>query len=152
MPIFAFSCGLRRVTLRCPYDSTTFYDLRSLYDFVIVCTITNLTNRKTVARRHVVRRVPYGDLTMIVRSPHDFCMIVWGQKSCSDRRVSPRVMPSRLHLPRLLYDFSVCDFPYDILDIVGVNGQCVCLKFMRASYDFLFWLSSMFRVRTVRRS
>ena len=41
MPIFAFSCGLRRVTLRCPYDSTTSYDLRSLYDFVIVCIITN---------------------------------------------------------------------------------------------------------------
>ena len=38
MPIFAFSCGLRRVTLRCLYDSTTSYDLRSLYDFLIVCT------------------------------------------------------------------------------------------------------------------
>ena len=41
MPFFAFSCGLRRVTLRCPYDSTTSYDLRSLYDFVIVSAITN---------------------------------------------------------------------------------------------------------------
>ena len=41
MPFYAFSCGLRRVTLRCPYDSTTSYDLRSLYDLVIVCTITN---------------------------------------------------------------------------------------------------------------
>ena len=55
MPIFAFWCGLRRVTLRCPDDSTTSYDLRSLYDFVIVCTIANFKNRKTVARRHVVR-------------------------------------------------------------------------------------------------
>ena len=41
MPIFAFACDLRRVILRCPYDSTTSYDLRSLYDFVIVCAITN---------------------------------------------------------------------------------------------------------------
>ena len=32
MPFFAFSCGLRRLTS---------YDLRSLYDLVIVCTITN---------------------------------------------------------------------------------------------------------------
>ena len=30
MRFFAFSCGLRRVTLRCPYDSTASYDLRSL--------------------------------------------------------------------------------------------------------------------------
>ena len=33
--IFAFSRGLRRVTLRCLYDSTASYDLRSLYDFVV---------------------------------------------------------------------------------------------------------------------
>ena len=31
-------------------------------------------------------------------------------------------MPSWLHVPRSSYDFSVCDFPYDILDIVGDNG------------------------------
>ena len=55
MPIFACSCGLHRIILRCPYDSTTSYDLRSLYDCVIVCTITNIRNRKTVARKHVVR-------------------------------------------------------------------------------------------------
>ena len=53
MPFFAFSFGLRRVTLRCPCDSTTSYDLLSLYYFVIVCTITNFKKRKTVARRHV---------------------------------------------------------------------------------------------------
>ena len=40
MPFFAFSCGPRRVT-RCSYHSTTSYDFRSLYDLVIVCTITN---------------------------------------------------------------------------------------------------------------
>ena len=58
-------------------------------------------------------------------------------------------MPSRLHLPRSLYDFSVCDFPNDILDIVCDNGlRLRCLQFMRASYDFLLWLSSMFRVKT----
>ena len=91
MPFFAFSCGLRRVTLRCPYDSTASYgflrlptasyDLCSLYDFVVVCTFTNFKHRKTVARRHVVGstivRAPYGNPAMIVRSPHDF-MIIWG--------------------------------------------------------------------------
>ena len=61
------------------------------------------------------------------------------------------VMPSRLYLPRSLYDFSVCDFAYDILDIVSDNGlRGRCLQFNRASNDFLYWLSSMFRVRTVR--
>ena len=55
MQIFAFSCGLGRVTIRCPYDSTTSYDLSSLFEFVIVCTITNFKNCKTVARRHVIR-------------------------------------------------------------------------------------------------
>ena len=93
MPFFAFSCGLRRVTLQCPYDSTVSYgflrlptasyDLRSLYDFVVVCTFTNFKNRKTVARRHVVGsiivRAPYGNPAMIVRSPHDF-MIIGGRK------------------------------------------------------------------------
>ena len=89
---------------------------------------------------------------MIVRSPHDFCMIVLAQKSYSEG-CPQGVMPSRLHFPRSLFDFSVCDFPYDILDIVGDNGlRRRCLKLMRVSYDFLFWLSSMFRVRTVRRS
>ena len=93
---------------------------------------------------------------MIVRSPRDFCMIVWGQKLYSDRRESTRghvYLSTRLHLPRSLYNFSVCDFSYDSLDIVDDNGlRRRCLQFMRASYDFLFWLSSMFRVRTVRRS
>ena len=94
MPFFAFSCGLRKLTLRCPYDSTASYgflrlpttasyDLRSLYDFVVVCTFTNFKNRKTVARRHVVGsiivRAPYGNTAMIVRSPHGF-MIIWGLK------------------------------------------------------------------------
>ena len=55
MQIFAFPCSLRRVILRCHYDSTTSYDLHCLYDFVIVCTITNFKNRKTVARGHAVR-------------------------------------------------------------------------------------------------
>ena len=63
MPFFAFSCGLRRVTIRCPYDSTASYgflrlptasyDLRSLYDFVVVCTFTNFKSRKTVALKLV---------------------------------------------------------------------------------------------------
>ena len=93
MPFFAFSCGLRRVILRCSYDSTASYGflrlptasyhLRSLYDFVVVCTFTNFKNRKTVARRHVVGsiivRAPYGNPAMIVRSPHGF-MTIWGLK------------------------------------------------------------------------
>ena len=32
------------------------------------------------------------------------------------------VKPSRLHLPRSSYDFLVCDFPYDFLDIAGDRG------------------------------
>ena len=87
MSIFAFSCGLRRVTLRCPYDSTASYDLRSLYDFVVVCTFTNFKNRKTVARRHVVGRIivraPYERPAMIVRSPHGFMMTARNRKDSS---------------------------------------------------------------------
>ena len=81
------------MTLRCPYDSsasygflrlpTASYDLRSLYDLVVVCTFTNFKNRKTIVRRHVVGsiivRAPYGNPAMIVRSPHGF-MIIWGLK------------------------------------------------------------------------
>ena len=63
------------------------------------------------------------------------------------------VMHIRLDLPRSLYDVSVCDFLYDILDMIGDYWlRLRCLQFMRASYDFLFWLSSMFRVITIRRS
>ena len=90
MPIFAFSCGLHRMPLRRPYDSTTSYDLRSLYDFVIVRNITNFKNRKTVDTSYVIIWAPHGDPAMIVRLPHDFCMIVLGQKSYSDRRESAR--------------------------------------------------------------
>ena len=85
MPIFAFSCGLPRVILRCPYDSTTSCDLRSLYDFVIVCTITNFKNRKTVARRHAVRhhtgavRRPCDDRAVTSRFLYDTLGILWGQ-------------------------------------------------------------------------
>ena len=84
MPIFAFSCGLHRVTLQCPYDSTDSYNLCSLYNFV--CTFTNFClhfykffkNPKTEARRHVVGSIlqaPYsidGNPAMIVWSPHGF--------------------------------------------------------------------------------
>ena len=67
MSIFAFSCGLHKVTLRIPNDSTTSYDLHCLYDFVIVCTITILKkNRKTIARRHAV-----GHRTGAVQRPCD---------------------------------------------------------------------------------
>ena len=51
----------------------------------------------------------------------------------------------RLHLPRSSYDLSVCDFLYDIVDIVGDRGlRRVYLPFIWASYDFLLWLSSTF--------
>ena len=54
------------------------------------------------------------------------------------------VMPIRLHLPRSLYDFSVCDFSYDILDIMVDNWlRHRCSQFMRASYYFLLWHSSI---------
>ena len=91
MPTFAFSCGLRRVTLRCPYDSTTFYDLRSIYDLLIVCTITNFKNRNTVARRHVVRhhtgavRRPCDDRTVTLRFLYDSL----GTKICTEIVGSP---------------------------------------------------------------
>ena len=145
-----------RVALRCPYDSTTSYDLRSLYDLVIVCTITNFKNRKTVARRHVVRhhtgavRRPCDNLAVTSR----FLYYSLGTKNRTAIVGSPQgVIPSRLLLPLSLYDFTVCDFPCDILDIVDDNGRRRrCLQFIWASNNFLFWLSSMFRVRTVRRS
>ena len=51
------------------------------------------------------------------------------------------VIIPRLHLPRSSYDFSVCDFPYDSLDIVGDRGlRRLCLQFIWASYDFLICL------------
>ena len=144
------------MTLRCPYVSTTSYDLRSIYDLVIVCTITNFKNCKKVARRHVVRhhtgavRRPCDDRAVTSRFLYDSL----GTKNRTAIVGSPQgVIPSRLHFPRSLYDFSVCDFPCDILDIVGDYGRRRrCLQFMWASNDFLFWLSSLFRVRTVRRS
>ena len=32
------------------------------------------------------------------------------------------IVKPRLHLPRSSYNFSVCDFPYDFLDIAGDRG------------------------------
>ena len=78
------------MTLRCPYDSTTSYDLRSIYDFVIDTTITNFKNRKTVDTSYVIIPAPYGDPAIVVQSPYDFCMIVWEQKSYIDHRESAR--------------------------------------------------------------
>ena len=67
MPIFAFSYGLRRATLRCSYD------LHSLYDFVIISTFTiifkDCTSLWPVDTSLVAS---YGHPAMIVRSPHDF--------------------------------------------------------------------------------
>ena len=105
------------------------------------------TNRKTAARRHVV-----GNRTGVVPRPceHRAVTCLYDNLRDKDRTAvvgRPQgVMPSTLHLPRSFYDFSVCDFPYDTLDIVGDHGLRFrrCLQFIRASYDFLFWLSSMF--------
>ena len=56
------------------------------------------------------------------------------------------VKHSSLHVPRSLCDFLVCD----ILGIVGDNGlRRRCLQFMRALYDFLFWLSSIVRTKEI---
>ena len=65
-------------------------------------------------------------------------MIIWEQKSYSDRREAAGVMPSRLHLPRSLYDFSVRDFPTIFLKIECDHGlRRRCLQFIRASFDFV---------------
>ena len=46
------------------------------------------------------------------------------------------VMP-RLHLLRSSYDLFVCDFPYDIFDIVeGYKLERMCLHCLRSPYDF----------------
>ena len=59
----------------------------------------------------------------------------------------------RLHLPRSSYDFSVCEFLYDFLDIVGDRGQRrLCLQFIRASCDFLICHLSTFSYKNARRS
>ena len=77
------------------------------------------------------------------RAPHAFrSFAFWGFKlfSYSTYGFSQSLLP-RLHLHRSSCDVSVCD----ILDIVGDHGlRRSCLQFIRASYDFLFWLSSMF--------
>ena len=39
MPVFAFSCDLRRVTLRCPYGSTASYDFLRLPTISVASTI-----------------------------------------------------------------------------------------------------------------
>ena len=55
---------LRAASAGSPYDvptilwlTTASYDLCSLYDFVVVCTLQIFTNRKTLACRHVVGAV-----------------------------------------------------------------------------------------------
>ena len=61
----------------------------------------------------------------------------------------------RLHLPRSSYDFSVCDFLYDFLDIVGDRGlRRMCLQFIRASCDFLIcqFCDLTFSYKNARRS
>ena len=59
----------------------------------------------------------------------------------------------RLHLPRSSYDFSVYDFLYDFLEIVGDCGlRRMCLQFIRVSYDFLICLKSTFWFKNARRS
>ena len=100
------------VTLRCPYASTTFYDLRSLYKFVIVCTFTNFKHRKTVAGHcagAVWRLCDDHAITAIVGRPQG-------------------LMPSWLYLPRSLYDFSVRDFLPTIFRHTSqvIKGYDVC--------------------------
>ena len=56
-----------------------------------------------------------------------------------------KLLKPRLHLPRSSYDLSVCDFPYDLLDIVGDRVlRRRCLQFIRTSYNFLICLLSTF--------
>ena len=65
------------------------------------------------------------------------------------------MLKPRLHLPRSSYDFSVCDFLYDFLDIVGDRGlrrTCMCLQFIQASCDFLICHLSTFSYKNARRS
>ena len=59
-----------------------------------------------------------------------------------------RFLKPRLHLPRSSYDFSVCDFLYDFLDIVGDRG----LRRMCLHMFFLICHLSTFSYKNARRS
>ena len=51
--------------------------------------------------------------------------------------------------------FLVCNFPTDFSDIVGeyvLRVRRLLLQYIRASYDFLLWLSSTFLYKTAQRS
>ena len=141
MSIFALSCGLHKVTIRCPFDSTASYDLRSLYDFAIVYAFLQLfKNRKTVpVRRHVVR-APYGDPAMIVQSPHDFYDNFRDKQSCGDRKETARAQSEiegtthghstgsvRFPLKVSGYPTISVRFPYDLRTVLTQNvdaSQC----------------------------
>ena len=67
-PVSSFSCGLRTEAgggREISYGIVRIHGRRSLYDFVIVRSLTKLKNRKPVARRHVV-----GDIAHVAQSPH----------------------------------------------------------------------------------
>ena len=48
---------------------------------------------------------------MIVRSSHDFCMIVWDKKRTAIVGSPQGVIHSRLHVPQSVYDFRSAIFP-----------------------------------------
>ena len=50
-----------------------------------------------------------------------FSALIW-LKTKHGMQTVPSHLKPRLHLPRSSYDFSICDFPYDFLDIVGDRG------------------------------
>ena len=111
------------VTLRCLYASTTSFDLRRLYNFVIVCSFTNFKHRNTVARIHVV-----GHCAGAVRrfcDNHAITAIIGRPQG---------VMPCRLHLPYHCTIFRSAMFSLRYLDIAGDHGlRRMCSGFLRYS-------------------
>ena len=59
----------------------------------------------------------------------------------------------RLHLPRSSYDFSVCDFLYDFLDIVGDSwATTYVFTILTGIVRFLICHLSTFSYKNARRS